>query len=550
MFHRIVLSLLLLLPGVLYAQDKATEDTKAPTALRAKKVVLIAGKKSHGPEGNGIHDYPWSVKLLKAMLDESNVNDQLRVEFYLGGWPKNPDTLNDADTILIVSDGRDGDKYEEAPHLASPERVRFFDKQIKRGCGLVLIHFSTFAPNKYQDHILDWAGGFFQWETAGKREWYSAIRTLDKAEVQLATPEHAVLRGVKPFTLREEFYFNIRFRNDKNLTPLWSVPALKGRKPDGDIVAWANERPKADGGSRGFATTCGHFYDNWKNDDFRKTLLNAIVWTAKVDVPKGGVESRFLSHAEIESRVKPIRALLLAGNDAHKWHNWEKTTPAIKKLLEREERITVDVSNDIEDLAKKKLSEYDVIVQNYCNWHDPKGLSELGKRALVKYLDNGGGLLVIHFANGAFHLSLPKARESDWPEYRAMVRRVWDHEGKGDQRSGHDAFGKFTVEITKSKHAITAGLKAFEVEDELYFNQAGKEKIEPLLTARSKVTKKDEPLAFAYEYSKGRVFQILLGHSEKTYDTYEPREILRRAAAWAARREIRPMTAEREGWGK
>jgi len=34
-----------------------------------KKIVLIAGKKSHGPEGNGIHDYPWSVKLLKVMLD-------------------------------------------------------------------------------------------------------------------------------------------------------------------------------------------------------------------------------------------------------------------------------------------------------------------------------------------------------------------------------------------------------------------------------------------------------------------------------------------------
>ena len=61
----------------------------AADAGPAKKIVLIAGKKSHGPEGNGIHDYPWSVKLLKVMLDNSNVADKVRVEYHLDGWPEN-----------------------------------------------------------------------------------------------------------------------------------------------------------------------------------------------------------------------------------------------------------------------------------------------------------------------------------------------------------------------------------------------------------------------------------------------------------------------------
>src|SRR3954447_16458856 len=90
-----------------------------------KKVVLIAGKKSHGPVGNGIHDYGWSVQLLKVMLDNSNVKDQINVEIHLDGWPLESKTLEDADTILIVSDGRDGDKFAEAPHLLNEERVRF-----------------------------------------------------------------------------------------------------------------------------------------------------------------------------------------------------------------------------------------------------------------------------------------------------------------------------------------------------------------------------------------------------------------------------------------
>lgn len=507
----------------------------------AKKIILIAGTKSHGPIGNGIHDYGWSVQLLKVMLDHSNVKEKVRVEAHLDGWPRDPRTLEDADTIMIVSDGRDGNLYEEAPHLASPERVRFIERQMKRGCGFLAFHFSTFAPDKYAEQMLDWSGGFFDWETDGKRQWHSAIQTTE-AEVKLGTPEHAVLRGVKPFKMKEEFYYNIRFKpKDESLKPLWVVPALPGRDPDGRIVAWARER--ADGG-RGFGTTCGHFYDNWKHDSFRKLILNALVWAAKIEVPAGGVESRFFAHDEIRKALgtdygndAPIRVLLFAGNAAHKWHNWEKTTPAMKRALELDKRIRVNVSHDIEDLGRIKLGDYQAILLNFANWHDPKPLSDKSKDVFVNYLKNGGGLLVIHFANGAFHHSLPMAGASDWPEYRKIVRRVWNHAGKPP--SGHDPFGKFVVEPTKTKHVITSGLKSFEVTDELYFHQDGSEPIEPLLTARSRITKKNEPLAFVYEYGRGRVFQTFLGHSEKTWEVFEPREILRRAAAWVARREVR-----------
>jgi type 1 glutamine amidotransferase len=267
-----------------------------------KNVVILAGKKSHGPVGNGIHDYGWSARLLKVMLDSSNVKDRLQVEVHLDGWPREPKTFETADTIMVISDGRDGDKFEEAPHLASDDRVKYFDSLMKKGVGFLTFHFSTFAPEKHRDTILRWNGGYFQWEMDGKRQWYSAIKTQE-SEVQLGAPDHPVSRGVKPFKMREEFYYNIRFKpKDESLKPLLIVPALKGREPDGNIVAWA--RPREDGG-RGFGTTCGHFYDNWKNDDFRKLILNAIVWTAKAEVPRDGVEARFLTHDEINKALGP-----------------------------------------------------------------------------------------------------------------------------------------------------------------------------------------------------------------------------------------------------
>ena len=50
-------------------------------AAAPRKIVLIAGVKSHGPEGNRIHDYSWTARLLKASLETSNVKDSVRVTY-------------------------------------------------------------------------------------------------------------------------------------------------------------------------------------------------------------------------------------------------------------------------------------------------------------------------------------------------------------------------------------------------------------------------------------------------------------------------------------
>lgn len=66
-------------------------------------------------------------------------------------------------------------------------------------------------------------------------------------------------------------------------------------------MMWAVERP--DGG-RGFGFTGGHFHDNWGNDNYRKVVLNAMVWLAKVDVPKNGIESA-VSEADLNANLDP-----------------------------------------------------------------------------------------------------------------------------------------------------------------------------------------------------------------------------------------------------
>ena len=53
-------------------------------------------------------------------------------------------------------------------------------------------------------------------------------------------------------------------------------------------VAWAYQRPE---GGRGFSTTGAHYHKSWDNADFRKTVLNGIIWSAGVEVPQDGVKS-------------------------------------------------------------------------------------------------------------------------------------------------------------------------------------------------------------------------------------------------------------------
>ena len=186
---------------------------------------------------------------------------------------------------MLVSSG--SDRKESDHPLLVGDRLAVIEKQMKRGCGLCLIHWSTFVPKeKAGDKVLEWVGGYFDYESGpAKNGWYSKIQTVT---VKATPGRHPIANGMTPFEAKDEFYYNLRFREkDPRLVPVLTVP-MKGEGEQ--TVAWAVERK--DGG-RGFGFTGGHFFDNWKNDNYRKLALNAILWTAHVEVPEGGVKSEF-----------------------------------------------------------------------------------------------------------------------------------------------------------------------------------------------------------------------------------------------------------------
>ena len=501
----------------------------AAAETRPKKIVLLAGTVHQGPSCHpaGTLDYALAARLLKRCLDQSATASGIETEIHFDGWPRDPKTLDDADTIVVLSDG--ADRNEQDHPLLVDDRLDVLARQMDRGCGLVAIHWTVFVPQQRGgDEFLEWIGGYFDYQSGGgPRNWFSKIQTATTT-CQPTTPAHPISRGLEPFSLREEYYYNIRFRpDDPRLVPILTTPIPGEAKPQ--TVAWAVERA---GGGRGFGFTGGHFFDNWGVAPFRRMVLNAILWTAHVDVPAGGVQSKpTIDDAPARRPAdEPIACVIVTGHQ-HSAHKWRETTPALQEALARDRRIRINVVTDPEFLASDELNDHDVVLLNYCNWQRP-GLSRAAQDNFVRFLKDGGGLVIVHFSNGAFHASLPETPASDWPEYRNICRRVWDH---APGRSSHDPYGPFQVQIVKD-HPITLGLNAYETIDELYCNQQGDQPIEVLATARSSVTQRDEPMAFVYPYGKGRVFQTVLGHAAESIRVPGTATLIRRGVVWTAGR--------------
>lgn len=253
-------------------------------------------------------------------------------------------------------------------------------------------------------------------------------------------------------------------------------------------------------------------------------LAEAVAETGRT-IPSAGASAHQPPSAP---RDEPIRVLIVTGID-YPGHHWKETAPVLKSLLQQDRRLRVDIVEDPGFLASPNLQEWNVVVLHFMNWQVP-GPGPEARRNLQRFVAEGGGLALIHFACGAWH--------DQWPEFVKLAGRVWFGPDGGRQ---HDPRGRFTVRIRRPEHPVVHGLRDFETDDELYTCLEGDTPITVLATARSKIDGRDYPMVFVLSYGKGRVFHTVLGHDVRAY-TVHPAvgELLRRGIAWAAGREPTP----------
>jgi hypothetical protein len=287
------------------AAEKKDRDLFDHAAFKAakgvKKIVFIADTRPHGGRGN--HEFVAAAVFLARTIN-ANYPKAYAVIYTDHHLPKD---LTGVAAIVVL--------YNHAGPVADNKAVQ---EAVAKGAGFMAIHYGVeVSKGKQGERFLKWMGGYFEPFWSVNPFWTPEFKEI---------PKHETTRGVKPFTINDEWYYHMRFVSGmKGITPILYASApvktvtarwKEGQKPDShagnpdvlkevregkaQVMAWAYERP--DGG-RGFGFTGLHKHENLGNDNVRTLLLNAVAWVAKLPVPPGGVPSAHLSRSDLEQLI-------------------------------------------------------------------------------------------------------------------------------------------------------------------------------------------------------------------------------------------------------
>lgn len=261
-------------------------QTSSSADENTKHILFIAGEPSHGWNK---HEFPAGCELLAKCFEECGLNVQAHVSL---GWPKDESIIRKANTIVLYSDGNE-------LHVAHGKEKLLLES-FANGSGIAILHYALEpGSTELNDFITTSIGGYFEVDWSVNPVW-----TLENPTLR----EHEITQGVAPFKLEDEWYYHMRFQNDRTqiASLLETVPpesslgedgprsgnpsvrnALKNKQPQS--LAWAKQDDK---GRRGFGFTGGHFHYNWNDESVRKLVLNGIAWTAGLSIPKTGIDSK------------------------------------------------------------------------------------------------------------------------------------------------------------------------------------------------------------------------------------------------------------------
>jgi putative membrane-bound dehydrogenase-like protein len=206
-----------------------------------------------------------------------------------------------------------------------------------------------------------------------------------------------------------------------------------------------------------------------------------------------------------------VRILFLGDNGHHQPR--ARANQLIPVMAERGVKITY--SDNTDHLNSAMLNQYDGLIV-YANIGK---ISSAQEKALIDYVENGGGFIPLHCASFCFLNS---------PKYIALV---------GAQFKRHGG-GVFRVQRTQPNHPIVKGLKDFESWDETYVHAKHNDKNRIVLQTR-KEGSGNEPWTWIRTQGKGRVFYTAWGHDQRTWSNEGFHDLVERGIRWSVEPRIK-----------
>lgn len=284
--------LLLLLIGSLSFTASAQ---KVPT----KVIYFLAGPKDHaGPEGSGRHETRRDLLVMQHCIDSiSNATGvKITTKFSYMRTALDIEDLKGVDAIIVECSAEGSSKERAHPLFPPSENTRTYDKATldylakldslhKAGMGIMVLHWGITTTNqKASQYYLSWFGSASLSGYTRNPLGYWEVKPIEAAK------NHPILRGVGPFNYKDEIFSRMVVNpGDPYRTDLLTGTIEKSNQGASEPLGIATAYDK--NGARGVLWGGMDYHSALKNENYRRFVLNAILWTAGVDVPKGGVKS-------------------------------------------------------------------------------------------------------------------------------------------------------------------------------------------------------------------------------------------------------------------
>lgn len=233
---------------------------------------------------------------------------------------------------------------------------------------------------------------------------------------------------------------------------------------------------------------------------------------------------------------------------AGKYHDIDFARLELLKLLAERPELRTSVAADYSD--RDLIEQADLLVTYTCDLVPTDAETE----TIARWLEGGGRWLALHGTNSILKLTdgEPVETPDEAPRFMELL---------GTQFTGHPPIGAYKVEVTRSDHPMTKGLRNFSVIDELYLTRQLAD-FDTLLHTSFKgdcdefglvgCDEEQVPVLYERQIGKGAVLYLTLGHCRGHYDLkpladYYPHvercswnypifyELLRRGIRWGMR---------------
>jgi len=160
----------------------------------------------------------------------------------------------------------------------------------------------------------------------------------------------------------------------------------------------------------------------------------------------------------------------------------------------------------------------------------PQIITETQRSRFLALFARGIGVVVLHHALVSYQ---------GWPDYERIIGGRYQEPdpkkpGTVTDQAGWQHDVEVPVNIVAKDHPITAGLRDFVIQDEIYWGYRVGTDVTPLLTTTH--PKSGKTLAWTRTEAKSRVVYLQLGHGPTAFNDTNYRRLVSQSIRWAARK--------------